>query len=58
MKQEKNPRAKVTRMTFKHRGMQVPIDRNSYQDRDLVFLTAQPRAMVQWDDPVLRQQIR
>jgi hypothetical protein len=58
MKQEKNQRAKVTVVHFKRRGMQTPINRDSYQDRDLVFLTAQPRTVMQWDDPVLRQQIR
>lgn len=58
MKQEKNAKARVTVVSFKRRGMQVPVNRDSYQDKDLIFLTAQPRTMMQWDDPVLRQQIR
>lgn len=57
MKQVKDERLKVRVVTFKHRGMQVPLDRNTYQDADLICLTAQPKAILQWDDPVLRQRI-
>lgn len=57
MKQVKDERARVHAVAFKRRGMQAPLDRNTYQDADVICLTAQPKATMQWDDPVLRQRI-
>lgn len=57
MKRVKDERVRLQVIAFKRRGMQVPLDRNTYQDADLICLTAQPKATMQWDDPVLRQRI-
>jgi hypothetical protein len=51
--QEKRQRVHL----FHNHLMQVALDRDTYEDAELVRITAQPQTFLRWDEMALRQRV-
>jgi len=53
VQQEKQQRIQL----FHNHLIQVALDRDSYEDSDLVHVTAQPQSSIRWNELTLRQRV-
>ena len=42
---------------FHNHLIQVALDRDTYEDSEIVRITAQPRTFLRWDEAALRQRV-
>lgn len=51
--QEKQQRVRL----FHNHLIQVALDKDTYEDAELVKITAQPRTFLRWDEAALKQRV-
>jgi hypothetical protein len=51
--QEKHQRVQL----FHNHLMQIALDRDTYEDSEIVRITAQPQTFLRWDEMALKQRV-